>query len=67
MNQTNPKFILRNYLVQNAIDKAEEGSYTEIDNLMELITKPFNENLKYEKYAEESPNWAADIGLSCSS
>jgi uncharacterized protein YdiU (UPF0061 family) len=67
MNQTNPKFILRNYLVQNAIDKAEEGSYTEIDNLMELITKPFNENLKYEKYAEESPDWAADIGLSCSS
>ena len=67
MNQINPKFILRNYLLQNAIDLAEEGSYKEIDNLMKLITNPYEENLEYEKYAEKSPEWAADIGLSCSS
>ena len=67
MNQINPKFILRNYLLQNAINLAEEGSYKEIDNLMKLITNPYEENLEYEKYTEKSPEWAADIGLSCSS
>ena len=67
MNQINPKFILRNYLLQNAIDQAEEGSYKEIDILMKLITNPYEENLEYEKYAQKAPGWATSIGLSCSS
>tara|TARA_Y100000385_G_scaffold104405_1_gene108104 strand:- start:13651 stop:15084 length:1434 start_codon:yes stop_codon:yes gene_type:complete len=67
MNQINPKFILRNYLLQNAIDQAEEGSYKEIDILMKLITNPYEENLEYEKYAQKAPEWATSIGLSCSS
>ena len=67
MNEMNPKFILRNYMLQNAIDQAEEGSYEEIDILMKLITKPFEENLEYERYSEESPEWAKSLGLSCSS
>ena len=67
MNEMNPKFILRNYMLQNAIDQAEEGSYKEIDILMELITKPFEENIEYERYSEESPEWAKSLGLSCSS
>ena len=67
MNEMNPKFILRNYMLQNAIDQAEEGSYKEIDILMKLITKPFEENLEYERYSEESPEWAKSLGLSCSS
>ena len=67
MNEMNPKFILRNYMLQNAIDQAEEGSYKEIDILMKLITKPFEENMEYERYSEESPEWAKSLGLSCSS
>ena len=67
MNEINPKFILRNYMLQNAIDQAEEGSYKEIDILMKLITKPYEENLEYERYSEESPEWAKSLGLSCSS
>ena len=67
MNEMNPKFILRNYMLQNAIDQAEEGSYKEIDILMKLITKPYKENLEYERYSEESPEWAKSLGLSCSS
>ena len=67
MNKNNPKYILRNYLLQIAIDKAEEGSYKEIDNLMHIIRNPFNEIPDFETYAEESPDWASDIGLSCSS
>lgn len=67
MNNNNPKYILRNYLLQIAIDKAEEGSFEEIDNLMHIIKNPYDEMPDYEKYAKESPDWAADIGLSCSS
>ena len=67
MNKMNPKFILRNYMLQNAIDQAEEGSYKEIDILMKLITNPYEENLEYEKYAQKAPEWATSIGLSCSS
>ena len=67
MNEMNPKFILRNYMLQNAIDQAEEGSYKEIDILMKLITKPYEENLEYERYSKESPEWAKSLGLSCSS
>lgn len=67
MNEMNPKFILRNYMLQNAIDQAEEGSYKEIDILMKLITNPYEENLEYEKYAQKAPEWATSIGLSCSS
>ena len=52
---------------RQAIDKAEDGSFEEIDNLMHVIKNPYDEMPDYEKYAKESPDWAADIGLSCSS
>jgi uncharacterized protein YdiU (UPF0061 family) len=67
MHQHNPKFILRNYMTQVAIENAEEGSYKEIQRLMKILKNPFEENLEYSKYAENSPAWAKDIGLSCSS
>ena len=67
MNNNNPKYILRNYLLQIAIDKAEDGAFEEIDNLMHVKKNPYDEMPDYEKYAKESPDWAADIGLSCSS
>ena len=44
-----------------------ELTFEEIDNLMHVIKKPYDEMPDYEKYAKESPDWAADIGLSCSS
>ncbi len=63
----NPKYILRNYMAETAIQKAESGDYTEIDNLFKLLQRPFDEQHEYEKYANTPPQWAEKINVSCSS
>lgn len=68
MKQVNPKFIARNYLLQNAINKAQtEKDYTEIDTLFKLLQTPFDEHPDYEEYAKPSPEWGKHLSISCSS
>ncbi len=67
MRAINPKYILRNYLAQNAIEKAEQKDFSEIDQLLKLLSKPFDEQPQYEAYAALPPDWAQGISVSCSS
>ena len=68
MDRVNPKYILRNYLAQIAISKAEnERDYSEIDTLLRLLAHPFDEQPEMESYAAPAPEWARDIEVSCSS
>lgn len=67
MKQQNPKYILRNYLAQIAIDKAEEGDYQEIDRLMHVLTSPFEEHPEFDDYAKLPPDWGKKLEISCSS
>ena len=71
MNAVNPKFVLRNYMSQMAIDEAENGNYTLIDELFQLLKKPYSEQPKNEKWFVKRPEWARNkVGcsmLSCSS
>ena len=67
MQLINPKYVLRNYLVQTSIVKAENGDYSEVDNLLKLLTRPFDEQLEMESYAQDPPDWANTLELSCSS
>jgi len=68
MNEVNPKYILRNYLAEVAIRRAEDhNEYAEIDSLFKLLRAPFAEHEGYESYDSETPEWAQNLELSCSS
>lgn len=68
MNEINPKYILRNYMAENAIRLAqEEKNHSEINVLLNVLSNPFSEQPEYERYAAEPPEWAEKISVSCSS
>ena len=68
MDQCNPKNIIRNYLVQVAIQRAtEQQDYSEIDRLLELLRHPFDEQPEMTDYADGPPDWGKHIVVSCSS
>jgi uncharacterized protein YdiU (UPF0061 family) len=68
MMAVNPKYVLRNYMAQIAIDNAEQKQdYSEIDRLMRLLQSPFDEHPEMAHYAEPPPDWAGNIQVSCSS
>ncbi len=67
MNRVNPKYVLRNYLAQVAIDNAQRGDFSEVDRLLTLLQQPFDEQPEHDDYARLPPDWAAGIEVSCSS
>jgi uncharacterized protein YdiU (UPF0061 family) len=68
MQRVNPLYVLRNYLAEIAIRKAnEERDFSEIDRLRELLRDPFSERPDMVQYAAEPPDWARHIEVSCSS
>ncbi|WPE16094.1 YdiU family protein [Candidatus Thioglobus autotrophicus] len=68
MNKTNPKFILRNYLAEEAIREAEDQKrYDKITTLFDLLSNPFEECSGFDDYTQEAPDWAQGLSVSCSS
>lgn len=67
MRAANPKYILRNYLAQQAIEAAEQGDYEPVRELHAVLSRPFDEQPGMERYAQRPPEWGKHLEISCSS
>ncbi len=71
MNSVNPKYVLRNWLAQQAIDAAHAGELSELTLLFDVMRRPFDEQPPRERFAGKRPDWARNkpgcSALSCSS
>ncbi|MET0962815.1 MAG: protein adenylyltransferase SelO [Noviherbaspirillum sp.] len=67
MHRTNPKYVLRNYLAQQAIEKAQAKDFSEVQRLLAVLERPYDEQPDSEHYAALPPDWASELEVSCSS
>jgi serine/tyrosine/threonine adenylyltransferase len=67
MLKTNPKFVLRNHLGEQAIRLAKTKDFSGVSTLLALLENPFDEHPGFDAYADFPPDWASSIEISCSS
>ena len=71
MQRANPKFVLRNWLAQEAIEAAEGGDDSKVHRLLAVMERPYDEQQGNDDLAQKRPEWAKDkpgcSALSCSS
>ncbi len=67
MLRSNPKYVLRNHLGEQAIRLAKLKDFSEITNLLTVLQDPFDEHPQFDARAGFPPDWASGIEISCSS
>ena len=67
MKRCNPKYVLRNYLAQIAIEAAQKHDFSEIEKLTKILARPFDEHPEHESCANLPPDWGSALSVSCSS
>jgi uncharacterized protein YdiU (UPF0061 family) len=67
MLEVNPKYVLKNYMLQEAIDAADNGDFRLVDQLFKLAQSPFEEHSECERWAGKTPDEFKNKKLSCSS
>ncbi|KAK1174045.1 protein adenylyltransferase SelO-like isoform X1 [Acipenser oxyrinchus oxyrinchus] len=68
MKRINPRYILRNWMAESAVRKAERSDFSEV-HLLRVLSAPFQKQTEAEEagYASRPPSWAEDLRVSCSS
>ncbi|XP_056105855.1 protein adenylyltransferase SelO-like [Rhinichthys klamathensis goyatoka] len=69
MQGVNPRYVLRNWMAESAIRKAEKNDFSEVALLQKTLMEPFMEQEEAERagYASKPPSWAQQLRVSCSS
>lgn len=67
MLRTNPQYVLRNHLGQQAIEAAQRGDWAPFARLQSVLAAPYQEHAGCEDLAALPPDWAQHIAISCSS
>ncbi|MBC2934253.1 YdiU family protein [Nocardioides sp. zg-1228] len=65
MDRTNPVYVPRNHLVEEALDAATAGDLAPFDRLVEAVTSPYDERPGLERYAEPAPESFAGYQTFC--
>ncbi|SFV59143.1 Selenoprotein O and cysteine-containing homologs [hydrothermal vent metagenome] len=67
MLSTNPKYTLKNYMLDEAISSANSGDFSTVDALFEIAKNPYDEHEEYERWSNATPSIYKNQMLSCSS
>ncbi|XP_038611787.1 protein adenylyltransferase SelO-like isoform X2 [Tachyglossus aculeatus] len=69
MTSVNPRYVLKNWMAESAVRKAEMNDFSEVRFLHQVLQRPFQSQTAAEKagYSSPSPSWAKDLRVSCSS
>jgi uncharacterized protein YdiU (UPF0061 family) len=67
MLSVNPKYVLKNYMLEDAIQKVKMGDFSKVEILLNIASHPYDELEEYEEFAKETPEEYKNIGLFCSS
>ncbi|KAM5282431.1 protein adenylyltransferase SelO-like isoform 2-T2 [Hipposideros larvatus] len=69
MTTVNPRYVLKNWMAESAVQKAERNDFSEVHLLQQVLQRPFQKHSAAEKagYSSPTPVWAKDLRVSCSS
>lgn len=67
MKKVNPKYVIKNYMLEEAIQLAHEQDFTLVNDLLEIAQNPFDEHKEFERFAKPTPEEFVNLKLSCSS
>ncbi len=67
MQSVNPKYVLKNYMLQEAIEKAQNGDFSLVNNLLHVAQNPFDAHKQFARFAQATPHQFKALKLSCSS
>ena len=67
MRKVNPKYILKNYILQEVIKDAQSGDFTLLNDMVKIAQNPYGEHKEYERYSKPTPKDVGGFICSCSS